>query len=307
MASEDVGLGEILLGDSAKKKRMFDAIAEKQKQIDETKDTIIKGQLTDELNAMKGFYEREMFKQGATDAEGKLLAAKDVQDQYYDKDYLNLRKQQSQDIGTQQLAQSLKLAKQMQLKGAGNYNPYQIASSLEQTQRVNQNQLAGDLRGESLRAKSEASTELGRKQQYAAQITEETRRSIMERMTNYLNQINMDEGTKAELEQELANLPDGLVNELGAKGTQALVSGLLNRISGKNPNDKMVKGAAAGASAGGVWGGILGAIGGLVSEDGGSDVNAPQQQQQQSFYSSPQQEQTAWDKGTKDFGGYGSR
>lgn len=238
-------ISKTLFGDTEKKGQLEDQISALEEQIKyATGENLTK--LNNELDSLKTRLADQMRAQGATDEQGRLLAAKDVQSQYLDTDYLNLRKQQAKDVSGQQLAQSLRLGKQMKLQGAGTYNPYQIASSLEQTQRANQAALAGDVRGETLRAKGEAGTELGRKQQYATQLTDYERQNIMDRIYNNIQNLNITASQKAALGQELASMPDGALNQLGQMGLKALqtyVSGGLSEIfeGGKTAGDVLSK------------------------------------------------------------------
>lgn len=222
---------KFLLGDREKMGALQDQIGTLEAQIKNASGARLI-QLQNELDGLKNRLAEQMQAQGATDAQGRLLAAKDVQSQYYDTDYLNLRKQQAKDVGTQQLAQSLRLGKQLKLQGAGAYNPYQIASSLEQTQRANQTQLAGDVRGETLRAKGEAGTELGRKQQYATQLTDNERQNIQDRIINNLQNLTESNNQKKALMSELDSMPDGLLMDLANKGSQELMSYISGGLSG---------------------------------------------------------------------------
>lgn len=216
-------ISKTLFGDTERRGQLEDQISALEEQIKYATGQKLQ-ELTAELDGLKGRLAEQMRAQGATDAQGRLLAAKDVQSQYLDTDYLNLRKQQAKDVSGQQLAQSLRLGKQMKLQGAGTYNPYQIASSLEQTQRANQTALAGDVRGETLRAKGEAGTELGRKQQYATQLTDYERQNLMDRIANNIQNLNITASQKAALSEQLASMPDGALNQLAQMGGKALLS-----------------------------------------------------------------------------------
>lgn len=239
-------IGKTLFGDSAKMSDLQAQIAEKERQIRETTDNRLRSMLTTELDAMKNKLAENMQAQGATDEQGRLLAAKDVQDQFVDQDYLNLRKMQQKETESQQLAQALRAGKQMQLQSSQrNISPFEIAGQMEAIQRRGQEGLAQDVRGETLRAKGEAGGELARKQQYAIQLTDFERQNLQERIRGTADMLQLDMNSKAALEKQLEEMPDGLLVDLGkqvaANGIQAL-KGFL--ATGGNPLG-MLAGAAS--------------------------------------------------------------
>lgn len=191
--------------------------------------------LMQQLQGLRASLEREMNKQGATDSSGRLLNAKDVQDQYLDKDYLALKRQQAQDESAQALSTGLKAAKQAQLAGtSGPGDIMSVMSKVENIQRASNEGLANTVRDESLRAKGEALTELGRKQSYATQLTDVERNSILDTLNQQLADMGFAQSQLATLSNALANQPDGLLQQLLKTGTSALVQwGMGQLLPGK--------------------------------------------------------------------------
>lgn len=216
---EDVGT--ILFGDQGRKNDLQNQINSIQQQIASGMGNI--PALQNQLANLKGQLAREMQNQGATNTQGQLLNAKDVQGQYIDQDYLKNINQQAQDTQSFQLANALKEAQKMRLMGNNSYNPAMVAGQLESVQRNNQNQLASNVRDESLRAKQEALTELGRKQQYATQLTTEARQNILDQLNSQLQTLGIQTNMKAQLANELNTMPDGLLVQLAKTGVKALV------------------------------------------------------------------------------------
>ena len=173
-------LGSALFGDQDTKDKLQNQINSLQTQIDNASNVTLKQKLIPQLMALKGQLASLMQQQGVTDASGKLISAREAMPKYLDKDYLRMRENQAKDTSGLALAQSIKMGKQMQLRGQENYNPMAIAGQLENVNRTNQNQLAQDVRGESLRALQEAGMEQQRGMAYAQMLNEDDRRNIKE-------------------------------------------------------------------------------------------------------------------------------
>jgi hypothetical protein len=232
-------LGTTLFGDQGKKDQLQNNINSIQDQINQGIGYI--PALQNQLAELKQQLASEMQAQGATDANGRLLSAKDTQNQFIDQNYLNLRNQQNQDIMNTQLAQSIQQGKRAQLQGS-TYNPSMMAGSLEGTQRNNANSLAGDIKNESELAYNKSGEDLARRQAYATQLSNTQRQSILDQMQTQMASIGLNQQQMASYTQQLQNMPDGLLNQLAQVGVKAGVGYLM---SGGNP-----LGAIAGAASG---------------------------------------------------------
>ncbi|MHB8096048.1 MAG: hypothetical protein ACYDEI_00120 [Erysipelotrichaceae bacterium] len=179
-------------------------------------------QLADMKNRLKTY----MQQQGATDSSGKLIKAKDVQNEYLDKDYLSLRQEQArqaQDLG---LSQNLKLAKQKNLQGGGGMNPAQVAAALENSVRTSQNTLASDVKGERELAYNKASNQLDKAQQYAQTLTNDDRQSLKDEMNAELQFMGLTQQQLQQMNDKYDNMGDGMLGALAAKGIGGLISGM---------------------------------------------------------------------------------
>ena len=184
------------------------------------------------LSNLKQQLEAEMQKQGATDASGRLLSARDVQDQYLDKDYLNLIRQQTQDEATGALSQGLRAAKQNQL--SGNYaNIGEVMGQTEAIQRAGNQQLAEDVKSESQRALGEAGTELGRKQSYATQLTEAERSDLTSQISAEMARYNATQAQIQQAQQTMATMPDGFLQQMVGLVGKGAFGGLMGVLTGQ--------------------------------------------------------------------------
>jgi len=225
MASE---FEKFLFGDTERKQQL-------QSQIDELQRTIATlgpgspqyQNLLNRLQNLRAELEQEMYKQGATDQYGRLLEAKDVQNKYIDKDYLRLMQQQLQDEALQAQTQGLRMARQAQLQGQ-NPNIGEIMGKYEAIQRQGGQTLTSAIKGEKELAYQKAGTELGRKQQYATQLTEMDRASILDSLNQRIAATGLSMQQQQYLSQQLAQMPDGFLQQalgLVAKGgTEYLLS-----------------------------------------------------------------------------------
>jgi hypothetical protein len=219
------GIGNVLFGTD--KAKLSDQIKEKQAQYDAAVGAM-KEKYGRELEALKGEYERQMQKQGTVDAQGKLVDAKDVQKDYYDTDYLNNRKEQGNAANSLNIAQSMKQSNLNQARTGQQTNPAQIAAALESSLRTGQQSMANDVRSESLRAKQEALTELGRKSEYARTLTDDQRRNILDRLNMELQGLGLDQTQIANMQSQFEGMSDGLLAQAAQLGAKAGLSLLMN-------------------------------------------------------------------------------
>lgn len=230
-------LGSVLFGDQAQKDKLQNQINDLQTQINNTLDTTLRQNLMGQLEALKGQLASYMNQQGATDASGKLYNPTDIQQNYLNKDYLAMRQQQAGDTSQLALAQAIKQGKQMQLQGYQNYNPAAVASQLENTARTNQNQLAGDVYNEQNLAYNKANEDLARRTAYAQTLTQNDRQNILDQFSSQIQLLGLDAQMQSNLQNQLANMPDGLLVDLakiGVKaGTDYLLGGGLSNIGRK--------------------------------------------------------------------------
>jgi hypothetical protein len=182
------------------------------------------------LENIKASYESEMQKQGATDSTGRLLSAKDVQDQYIDRKYLNMRAEQA----SQQEASALGEAQQqaLALKGTGKrMSTGQQLGYAESVRAKANDQIANETRSETLRAKGEASGELGRKEQYASKLTDLEREQSRTTLDGSLDQLAEDGKISADLllmaKTKLEEANDDMLIKLAGVGAESAVKMLL--------------------------------------------------------------------------------
>lgn len=167
------------------------------------------------LQNLRQTLESEMMKQGATDASGRLIAAKDVQGDYLNKDYLELLKQQNAQQSAGAMAQGLKSARQAQMAGTGGPGDIRsVMSKVENIQRNANQDLAGQVYAEQNQAYGRAGQELGRKQAYATQLTDTERNAIIDTLTQQMNDFDMTTGQINSMQRQLANMPEGLLQKL---------------------------------------------------------------------------------------------
>ena len=176
-------------------------------------------QLYNRVGNLKKSYQAEAIKQGITDQSGRLLSAKDVQNQYLDRGYLNLR--QAQGAAQTGLAMSEAAKAKRAMQGTGTkMSSSLLAGNVEGAATRAQDAMAQDIRSGTLRAKSEAGSELARKQSYVSTMTELERADIKNKIDARLDQLQRDGKLSAEqvalAKEKKENLSDdGLTQFLG--------------------------------------------------------------------------------------------
>jgi len=214
--------------------------------------------IQDQIGKIREFYQGEMQKQGTVDASGKLVAAKDVQEQYVDKDYLRMRAEQLQGRTAGTVAQAGRQALAEKASGRRITAASQLGAG-EAVARQGQEQIAQEVRGETLRAKSEAGQELGRKEAYASKLTDMQRTQLKDQLNAQMQKLADDnqvsasllQVTKQKLEEANDDMLIQLAGVLAKEGTGALVKFGLGLMTGGASAVGDAGGAAVRAVAGG--------------------------------------------------------
>lgn len=181
--------------------------------------TYTRQQLQSEVLNLQDSLERQYAKQGLVDEAGKLKTVFGEREKFMDKDYLREFATRQQRAEDQAISQSLKALRQNRMRGE-QVQPTEAAYAAENVARQSAQNVTGALKQETQQAYNIAGQEMGRAAQYAQQLSQAERESIMQKMNMALQQeaanLNMSQQQVNYWMQKLANEGDGFLAELGS-------------------------------------------------------------------------------------------